>query len=315
MTMSTSSITSTTGSDAAPAKGPALRDRARTAGRRPMRLRPGAGEQLRGGPFAYVALVLVGIGSLLPLYWTLVAASHTQDEVLATTPPLLPGGRLPHNLEAAWTQANLGKAIVNSVVVAGCVTAATLFFCTLAGYAFAKMRFRGRGALMTAVVATLTIPPQLGVVPLFMVMSGLGWGGRLESVIFPTLVSAFGVFFMRQYLSEALPYELVEAAKVDGANNFRIVRSVVLPVARPAMMVLGMLTFVQAWNDFFWPYLALNQQNPTLQVALGRLSASYTPDQSIVMAGALISTLPLLVVFVIFGKRIVGGIMSGAVKG
>jgi cellobiose transport system permease protein len=168
---------------------------------------------------------------------------------------------------------------------------------------------------MTAVIATLTIPPQLSVVPLFMMMSDIGWNGQLESVIFPTLVGAFGVFFMRQYLVEALPYELIEAAKVDGASNIRIVWSVVLPVARPAMMVLGMLTFVQAWNDFFWPFLALNQENPTIQVALGLLSASYTPDQSIVMAGALISTLPLLLVFVIFGKQIVGGIMSGAVKG
>ncbi|MCX4726432.1 carbohydrate ABC transporter permease [Streptomyces sp. NBC_00963] len=279
------------------------------------RFRPGAGQQLKGGPFSYAALIVVGIGSILPLYWTLVAASHTQDEVLNTTPPFLPGGRLLHNLDSAWNQAHLGKAIVNSVIVSGCITAATLFFCTLAGYAFAKMRFRGRGGLMTAVIATLTIPPQLSVVPLFMMMSKIGWGGNLESVIFPTLVSAFGVFFMRQYLLEALPYELIEAAKLDGANNLRIVRSVVLPAARPAMMVLGMLTFVQAWNDFFWPYLALNQQNPTLQVALGQLSASYTPDQSIVMAGALISTLPLLVVFVIFGKKIVGGIMSGAVKG
>jgi cellobiose transport system permease protein len=286
----------------------------RTA-RRPGRFKPGAGRQLHGGPFAYAALIIVGIGSVLPLYWTLVAASHTQDEVLATTPPFLPGGRLLHNLSAAWSQAHLGKAILNSIIVSGCITAATLFFCTLAGYAFAKMRFRGRGWLMTSVIATLTIPPQLSVVPLFMIMAKVGWGGDLESVIFPTLVSAFGVFFMRQYLIEALPYELIEAAKVDGANNLRIVRSIVLPVARPAMMVLGMLTFVQAWNDFFWPYLALNQQNPTLQVALGQLNASYTPDQSIVMAGALISTLPLLLVFVLFGKQIVGGIMSGAVKG
>lgn len=285
------------------------------APKRPSRFKPGAGQQLKGGPFAYIALTVVGIGSLLPLYWTLVAASHTQDEVLASTPPFLPGGRLFHNLEAAWTQAHLGKAIVNSFIVSGCITLATLFFCTLAGYAFAKMRFRGRGALMTGVIATLTIPPQLSVVPLFMMMADLGWSGSLESVIFPTLVSAFGVFFMRQYLIEALPYELIEAAKIDGASNFRIVRSVVIPVARPAMMVLGMLTFVQSWNDFFWPYLALTQQNPTLQVALGQLKASYTPDESIVMAGALISTLPLLAVFVVFGKQIVGGIMSGAVKG
>ncbi|MGV9287708.1 carbohydrate ABC transporter permease [Streptomyces sp. NPDC003719] len=279
------------------------------------RLRIGAGQQLKGGPFTYLALTVVGLGSLFPLYWTLVAASHDQQRVLDTPPPFLPGGRLFSNLEAAWEQANLGKAIVNSAIVAGSITAATLFFCTLAGYAFAKMRFRGRNVLMTAVIATLTIPPQLSVVPLFMMMSDIGWSGELESVIFPTLVGAFGVFFMRQYLIEALPYELIEAAKVDGANNLRIVWNVVLPAARPAMMVLGMLTFVQAWNDFFWPFLALNQENPTIQVALGQLSASYTPDQSIVMAGALISTLPLLVVFVVFGKQIVGGIMAGAVKG
>ncbi|MDN3264723.1 carbohydrate ABC transporter permease [Streptomyces sp. CSDS2] len=285
------------------------------SGKPPGRLRLGAGQQLRGGPFTYAALIVVGLGSIFPLYWTLVAASHDQQRVLDSPPPLVPGGRLGSNLQAAWEQANLGKAIVNSVIVAGSITVATLFFCTLAGYAFAKMRFRGRNVLMTAVIATLTIPPQLSVVPLFMMMSDIGWGGKLESVIFPTLVGAFGVFFMRQYLVEALPYELIEAAKVDGASNFRIVWSVVLPVARPAMMVLGMLTFVQAWNDFFWPFLALNQQNPTIQVALGQLSASYTPDQSIVMAGALISTLPLLLVFVIFGKQIVGGIMAGAVKG
>ncbi|EYT78153.1 sugar ABC transporter permease [Streptomyces sp. Tu 6176] len=284
-------------------------------GTRGGRFKIGAGQQLKGGPFTYLALVVVGLGSIFPLYWTLVAASHDQQRVLDSPPPLVPGGKLWHNIQAAWEQANLGKAIVNSVVVAGCITVATLFFCTLAGYAFAKMRFRGRGALMTAVIATLTIPPQLSVVPLFMLMSDIGWGGKLESVIFPTLVGAFGVFFMRQYLLEALPYELVEAAKVDGASNLRIVWSVVLPAARPAMMVLGMLTFVQAWNDFFWPFLALNQENPTLQVALGQLSASYTPDQSIVMAGALVSTLPLLLVFVVFGKQIVGGIMAGAVKG
>lgn len=103
----------------------------------------GAGQQMKGGPFAYAALIVVGIGSLLPLYWTLVAASRTQDEVLASTPPFLPGGRLFDNLRTAWEQANLGKAIVNSIVVSASITAATLFFCTLAGYAFAKMRFRG----------------------------------------------------------------------------------------------------------------------------------------------------------------------------
>ncbi|WP_030379838.1 MULTISPECIES: carbohydrate ABC transporter permease [unclassified Streptomyces] len=305
----------TTSPTRAAAPGPAPAAPHATSGKGRNRFKIGAGQQLKGGPLTYVFLIIVGLGSVFPLYWTLVAASHDQQRVLDTPPPFIPGGKLFDNLQAAWEQANLGKAIVNTAIVAGCITAATLFFCTLAGYAFAKMRFRGRNVLMTAVIATLTIPPQLSVVPLFMMMSDIGWNGQLESVIFPTLVGAFGVFFMRQYLVEALPYELIEAAKVDGASNIRIVWNIVLPVARPAMMVLGMLTFVQAWNDFFWPFLALNQENPTIQVALGLLSASYTPDQSIVMAGALISTLPLLLVFVVFGKQIVGGIMSGAVKG
>ncbi|EGG46792.1 MULTISPECIES: carbohydrate ABC transporter permease [Streptomyces] len=307
--MTTTSPTKTAVPGPAPAPLPAEPGKGRN------RFKIGAGQQLKGGPLTYVFLIIVGLGSVFPLYWTLVAASHDQQRVLDTPPPFIPGGRLFSNLQTAWEQANLGKAIVNTAIVAGCITAATLFFCTLAGYAFAKMRFRGRNVLMTAVIATLTVPPQLSVVPLFMMMSDIGWNGQLESVIFPTLVGAFGVFFMRQYLIEALPYELIEAAKVDGASNIRIVWNVVLPAARPAMMVLGMLTFVQAWNDFFWPFLALNQENPTIQVALGLLSASYTPDQSIVMAGALISTLPLLLVFIVFGKQIVGGIMAGAVKG
>jgi cellobiose transport system permease protein len=120
---------------------------------------------------------------------------------------------------------------------------------------------------------------------------------------------------MRQYLEQALPTELIEAARVDGASSMRIVWHVVFPVARPAMAVLGMLTFVFAWNDFFWPIIALTQENPTVQVALTSLAHGYVPDEAVVMAGALLGTLPLLLVFIVFGKQIVGGIMQGAVKG
>jgi cellobiose transport system permease protein len=128
-------------------------------------------------------------------------------------------------------------------------------------------------------------------------------------------VSAFGVFFMRQYLVEALPIELLEAGRVDGASTLRIFWRIVLPIARPAMAVLGLLTFMQAWNDFFWPIIALTADNPTVQVALLGLGQGYVPDHSIILAGALISTLPLLAVFLLLGRHIVGGIMQGAIKG
>lgn len=220
------------------------------------------------------------------------------------------------NLRIAWTDANMGTALFNTVLVAGTVAAGTVLFSTLAGFAFAKLRFRFKSLLLLLVIGTMMVPPQLGVVPLYMLIAELSWTDRLQAVVLPTLVSAFGVFFMRQYLVQALPTELIEAARVDGASSWRVVWHVVFPAARPAMAVLGMLTFVLAWNDFFWPIIALTQNgSPTVQVALTGLGRGYIPDQSVIMAGALLGTLPLLLAFVIFGKHIVGGIMTGAVKG
>jgi cellobiose transport system permease protein len=169
--------------------------------------------------------------------------------------------------------------------------------------------------LLGVVIATLAVPTQLGIIPLFILIAKLHWVNQLQAVILPTLVSAFGVFFMRQFLVQSMPTELLEAALIDGAGTLRIFRSIVVPIARPAMAVLGMLTFLAAWNDFFWPIVALSQRNPTVQVALDGLSSGYIPQQAVVMAGTLIGTLPILVVFGVLGRQIVGGIMAGAVKG
>ncbi|MDT0345339.1 carbohydrate ABC transporter permease [Streptomyces litchfieldiae] len=278
-------------------------------------LRMGAGRQHHAGPVTYALLAVATLISLFPLYWTMVAASTDNTRITQSPPPFLPGPNLFKNLQTAWEDAALGKAMTNSLIVAGTIAVSTVLFATLAGFAFAKLRFRGRNILLMLVIGTMMIPPQLGVVPLFMMMSDLGWSLSLPSVIFPTLVSAVGVFFMRQYLTEALPDELVEAGRVDGAHSLRIFWSIVLPIARPAMAVLFMITFVHAWNDFFWPYIALNMDNPTVPVALTQLSAGYIRDESLIMAGALLGTLPLLVMFVVFGRQIVGGIMQGAVKG
>lgn len=270
---------------------------------------------MRGGPITYAILAVVVIVSVFPFYWTIVAASTSNADISRVPPPLLPGGNLASNIDKALTQVNMGKAILNSTIVSGSIALGTVLFCTLAGFAFAKLRFRGRNLLLLITIGTLMVPPQLGIIPLFMLIAKLHWVNQLQAVILPTLVSGFGVFFMRQYLSEALPIELLEAGRVDGASTFRIFWRIVLPIARPAMAVLGMLTFMQAWNDFFWPIIALTQDNPTVQVALLGLGQGYVPDQSIIMAGTLIGTLPLVAVFLLLGRQIVGGIMHGAIKG
>jgi cellobiose transport system permease protein len=282
--------------------------RARGKARRP-------GGQLRGGRITYAVLVVFTAGSLFPLVWTAIAASRNNTRLAETPPPFWFGGNLFKNLETAWTDANMGLALLNTTVVAGTITVGTVLFSTIAGFAFAKLRFRLKNVLLMLTIATMMVPPQLSVVPLFMTVAELEWTNQLQAVILPTLVSAFGVFFMRQYLIGALPTELIEAARVDGASSLRVVWHVVFPAARPAMAVLAMLTFVQAWNDFFWPIIALTQDNPTVQVALTGLGRGYIPDQSVIMAGALLGTLPLLLAFTVFGKQIVGGIMQGAVKG
>jgi cellobiose transport system permease protein len=274
-----------------------------------------AGKQQNAGPVAYVIIVIAAVVSLFPLYWTVVAASRTDTEIVTPPTPLLPGSHLIDNLKIVWNQVDMTKALINSTIVASCVAVSTVLFATLAGFAFAKLEFRGRNALLSVVVATMTIPPQLSVIPLYQIITNVHWSGHLQAVILPSLVAAFGVFFMRQFLSEALPIELIEAARVDGAHSLRIIWHVVFPIARPAMAVLGMLVFVQSWNDFFWPFIALSQQNPTVQVALAGLgNGNHSVDHAIVVTGALVATLPLLLVFAVLGKQIVGGITAGAVK-
>lgn len=263
----------------------------------------------------YLGLGIVTFVSIFPLYYTIVMASHTNAEMAAKVPPLLPTGSFFSNLKQALELAPLNRGLINSLVVSSCVAIGTVAFCTLSGFAFAKLRFRGSGFLLGFTVVTMMVPMQMGIIPLYMLMAKWGFTGHLHSVVLPTLVTAFGVFLMRQYISSAVPDELIEAAYVDGAGPFRVFRSIVVPAARPAMAVLGMLTFLTSWNEFFWPIIALSSQNPTIQVAFQSLATGYAPQQSVIMAGTLYGTIPVLIVFAFLGKQIVGGIMQGAVKG
>ncbi len=267
-------------------------------------------------PLVYGTLILAGLLSLFPIYWMFVIATRRNDSIGATPPPLLPGGELGGNVRRLLdnADANFLKGLVNSVIVSGCVTISVVLFSSLAGFAFAKLRFRGRNALLLSVIGTMCVPVQLGIIPLYILMAKLGWTGTLQAVIVPFLVSGFGVFMMRQYASQAVSDELIEAARMDGCSTLRIFVSVVLPAVRPAAAVLGLFTFMQTWNEFFWPYAVLNQENPTVQLSLAQLSNGYFQDYSQVFAGTALATVPLLLVFIVFGRQIIGGIMEGALK-
>ncbi|MFI5832126.1 carbohydrate ABC transporter permease [Micromonospora sp. NPDC051300] len=265
----------------------------------------------------YLALILSAALSIFPIYWMFVVASRTSDAMGQVPPPLTPGGNLGANIARLFdnTDAYFLTGLINSTIVAVTVTVSVVFFSTLAGFAFAKMRFRGRNALLLAIVATMMVPTQLGVIPLYLLMTKLNWNDRLPAVIVPALVTGFGVFMMRQYAGQAVSTELIEAARMDGCNTARIYWNVVLPALRPAAAVLGLLTFMTTWNDFLWPYAVLNDpENPTVQLSLRALSDGYYQDMSQVFTGTAIATLPLLLVFVVFGRQIIGGIMEGAVK-
>lgn len=283
--------------------------------RRARLARSKAGRQRKGTWVTYLLIGIVTLVSVFPLYYTIVMASHTNAEMAAATPPILPNASIVDNLREAFKLAPLNKGLVNSFIVASAVTAGTVALCTLAGFAFAKLRFRFAAVLLAVVVGTMMVPMQMGIIPLYMLMARLGLANHLAAVILPTLVTAFGVFFMRQYVSSAVPDELIEAGYMDGAGPLRVFISIVVPAVRPAMAVLGMLTFLTSWNDFFWPIIALSSQNPTIQVAFQSLATGYAPQQSIIMAGTLYGTVPVLIVFALLGRQIVGGIMQGAIKG
>lgn len=273
------------------------------------------GGVLKGSWVTYTLISFVTLLSVFPLYYTIVMASHTNAEMAASTPPLLPNSSIFGNVKKALELAPLNLGLFNSVIVSGAITLGTVAFCTLAGFAFAKLRFRGSSILLAICIATMMVPLQMGVIPLYMMMAKFGLANHLSAVILPSLCTAFGVFFMRQYVASAVPDELIEAAYMDGAGPLRVFWSVVVPAVRPAMAVLGMLTFLMAWNDFFWPIIVLSSQNPTVQVSFQSLATGYAPQQSIIMAGTLYGTVPVLIVFALLGRQIVGGIMQGAVKG
>lgn len=271
------------------------------------------------GFVVYALLAAFVLGSVFPLYWSYVMGTVTKERTLQAPPPLVPGGHFIDNAKRVFDQIDFWSALLNSVVVSSIGALSVVAFSTLAGYAFAKLRFKGSNTLMAFIVMTLAVPTQLALVPMLKQFSNLGLDGTLTAVTLPWLVTAFGVFFMRQYLVDAIPDELIDAARVDGCSQIRIVWTVAVPAARPAMAILALFTFMSVWTDFMWPLLVLqNSDVQTLQTALDKLKIAPgqgLSDLALLQAGTIMATIPLLLLFIATGRHLVSGIMQGAVKG
>ncbi|MEV4320372.1 carbohydrate ABC transporter permease [Actinocrispum sp. NPDC049592] len=270
----------------------------------------------RPRPLVYGALIAVVAGSVFPMYWSFVVSTQDNSAIGSATPVLLPGGHLLENIDRVFTTVDFWLAMQNSLIVATTVSVSNVFLASLAGFAFAKLRFPGRNGLFLFVMATVMIPAQLGIIPLYLVVDRLGWYGRLEAVIVPGLVSAFSVFWMRQAAHESIPDDLVDAARLDGAPIARIYWHVALPALRPHAAVLAMLTFMASWNDYFWPLVVLDpNEAPTVQVALSRLASGYFTDYTLMLTAATIAVIPVILLFLLLSRYIIRGFVKGVPHG
>lgn len=262
------------------------------------------------------AVLLVGAAlTAFPLLWMVSASFMPTGEASTFPPPLLPSAPTFEHYRALFERADMGRYLLNSALVATLVTLVSLLINSLAGYAFAKLRFRGREKLFQSLLAALVIPAQVAMLPLFLEMRALGLVNSYAGVIVPAAASIFGIFLIRQFAT-SIPESLLEAARIDGASEFAIYRRVALPLLRPVLVTLALFTFMGSWNDFMWPLIVLTDDDLyTLPVALATLTRERVQDNEFMMAGAVVTTLPVLLVFLALQRQYVRGIMLGGVKG
>ena len=273
------------------------------------------GREFRAGTVAlHAALVVFGALSLLPLLWMLSASFMVQGEATTFPPALLPRNPTLVHYRDLFGRLDLGRYAMNSALVATVTTVGALAINASAGYAFAKLRFRGRDATFRAMAAGLAIPVQVAMLPLFLLIKSLGLVNNYGGVIIPGLSSIFGIFLVRQY-ALAIPDDLLDAARIDGASEFRVFRSIVLPTIQPVLATLALWTFLATWNDFMWPLIVLSDdQKYTLPVALAGLVGEHAQDVELMMAGAVITVLPVLILFLMLQRYYVEGVTEGSVK-
>lgn len=263
----------------------------------------------------YLFLAVGSLLSLFPFYWMFTMATRTNREINSFPPPFTPGADLVGNFQKVLENMDFFGSMANSLFVSTSITVGVLFLCSLAGYAFAKLDFKGKKFMFSVILITMMIPPQLGLIPQYYIMTQLQWINTFQAVIVPGLINAFGIFWMRQYIQDAVPDELIEAAKIDGCSTFRIYWNIVAPTVLPAFATLGIIVFMQAWNDFLWPLTVLREPSMhTLQVALRTLNDARQMDYGMIMSGTFWATVPLIVIFLMFNKLFIQSLSEGAVK-
>jgi multiple sugar transport system permease protein len=261
------------------------------------------------------ALVAATAFAVFPLLWMVAASFMAPGEASAYPPPLVPAHPTLANYRELFAHAGVGRYLANSVLLALAATALSLLFNVMAGYAFAKLRFAGRDRIFRLMAAALVIPGQVAMVPLFLLLKHLGLVNTYGGVIVPALASIFGIFLVRQY-ALSIPDDLLEAARIDGASEWRIFAAVVVPLLRPIIVTLAVFTLLGTWNDFMWPLIVLSdQQLYTLPVALASLAREHVQDNELMMAGSVLTTMPVLLVFLALQRHYVEGLTLGSVKG
>jgi multiple sugar transport system permease protein len=260
-------------------------------------------------------LVLLAFFALAPLLWMLSVSFMPTGAASHFPPPVLPAAPTLHNYVELFSRAGMGRYFANSLLVASVTTVIAVFLNTLAGYAFAKLRFRGREATFRLLLAALVIPGQVAMMPLFLMLKPLHLVNTYMGAVVPGMAGIFGIFLVRQY-ARSLPDELLEAARIDGAGEWRIFFSIVLPALRPILVTLAVFSFLGAWNDFMWPLIVLsNQDLQTLPVALASLSREHVQDNELMMAGSVVTIVPVLLLFLVLQRHYIKGLLLGSVKG
>ncbi len=260
---------------------------------------------------------LLAVATLLtvaPLLWMLAASFMRSGEASSFPPPLWPAEPTLDQYRALVAQGGIGRQFLNSLGLAIAATLLSTTLNTLAGYAFAKLRFAGRDRLFAALIGALVIPGQVAMLPLFLMLKGMGLVNSYAGVLVPSLAGIFGIFLVRQY-ARGIPDELIEAARMDGAGEFRIFFSVVLPLLTPVLATLAVFAFLGSWNDFMWPLIVLTDgELHTLPVVLASLSREHVQDSELMMAGAVITVLPVLALFLVLQRYYLQGLTMGGVK-
>ncbi|MEP6620232.1 MAG: carbohydrate ABC transporter permease [bacterium] len=262
----------------------------------------------------HASIIVFGALSLLPLLWMLSASFMTTGEASSFPPAIIPHHPTLIHYRDLFGRLALGRYALNSALIAIVTTLASLAINASAGYAFAKLRFKGRDSTFRVMAAGLAIPVQVAMLPLFLLVKALGLVNNYGGVIIPGLASIFGIFLVRQY-ALAIPDDLLDAARIDGAGEFRVFRSIVLPTIQPVLATLALWTFLATWNDFMWPLIILSDDRKyTLPVALAGLVGEHAQDVELMMAGAVITVLPVLVLFLFLQRYYVEGVTEGSVK-